>query len=137
MANKKAILDRLYRDLQQLGHSPVRSTYAVTLGNCIVRYKDNTMSGPMGGVSDAAAPFLGMGAGNPGVIQISGLVDADVAITDIFITAADLEVMRLCSGFANDVQVVAGDTASVGSAYGAGTELALLSASADLRVLGQ
>jgi len=137
MANKQAILNKLQRDLEQLGLSPVRSAYAVTLGNVIVRYLDNAMSGPMGGVSAANAPYLGLGAGNPGQIEISGLLDADAALTDIFVTESDLTVLRLCSQFANDIVVLAGDTASVALANGAGTQLAYLPADANLRVLGQ
>lgn len=137
MPNKISILNKLARDLEQLGYSPVRSAYAVTLSNCIVRYSDNTMSGPMGGVSDANAPYLGLGAGNPGVLQISGLLDADAALTDIFAAEADLVVLRLCSQYANDVQVVAGDTASVAATIGAGAQLAYLPSDANLRVLGQ
>lgn len=141
MANKVAILNKLQRDLEQLGLAPVRTAYAVTLGNCIVRYGDNTMSSPMGGVSPATSPFLGLGAGNPGFIQIAGLLDADAAITDIFVTASDLQLLRLCSEFASDIQVIKGDTASVADPLGdysvAGDELAWISADANLRVLGQ
>lgn len=137
MPNNQAILDRIYRDLGQLGYAPVRSRFAVTLGNVIVRYADNTMSGPMGGVSPANAPHLGLGAGNPGTLQLSGLLDAHAAIADIFVDETDFVLLRLVSQFANDIVVVAGDTASVDDEIGDGAQLMYLPADANLKVLGQ
>jgi hypothetical protein len=137
MANKNDILNKIHRDLGQLGLSSTRTTYAVKIGNLIIRYLDDTMSGPMGGVSDASAPYLGLGAGNPGAIEVSGLLDADNAITDLLATEDDLKAFRICSMYGNSIAVLAGDTASADSENGAGTQLAYLPSDATLKVLGQ
>lgn len=138
MANRVQILDKIERNLEQIGLAPVRNSAEVlTVGNLIVRYENADIASPMGGVSDAASPFLGIGTANPGVIAISGLLDADAALADLFVDANDYRVLARCTSFANDVILRAGDTATATDSVGAGAELARLEGHPDLLGLGQ
>ena len=132
MAMHKQILDKLARDLSQLGQSVSRNaTNDVVVENgsadVTISYADAVFSPSMvGGVDGSVSPFLGIGAGNPGTITIR------VQSADTLAAALATPVAVIClhqlGGFANDVQVLVDST---------GAQLLRLRGSADLVNLGQ
>lgn len=117
MANREQILDKIKRNMVQLGivvdadaQSATTSKRYLQAGNITIHYTDAVIESPMGGIDDSTSPFLGIGVANPGKIVIAGLLDADSAIIDILVTAEDVQIMRICSGHANDIEVREGKT---------------------------
>ena len=117
MANKDAILDKIARNLKQRGLSEsvvVRSSGSVlvtkTGGDVLtISYVDKSIQSPMGGVSAAAAPFLGIGIAAPGSLKVKGAA-AETTIATVLDTVEALQVMAELTGFANDVIVESGAT---------------------------
>jgi hypothetical protein len=128
MANVRAVMDKLARNLQQLGQVVTRgSAYEVICDGVTVSYTLAQIQSPMGGVSDVASPFLGAGIAAPGSLKVKG--DAgENSIAAIFTTAANLLVLSQASKFANDIVVEAGDTTA---------QLARLAGHADLLGMGE
>ena len=128
MANKVPVLNKLARNLEQLGQVVSRGANAEVIASGLtVSYVDASIQSPMGGVSADSSPFLGMGIAAPGKLKIKGGAGEN-SIAAIFVAAGDLLVLSQCSKFANDVIVEAGDTA---------TELARLAGHADLQMMGE
>ena len=119
MANKEAMLDKIARGLVQRGvpaASVVRGPASVSVtkagGDVItVSYVDKAVQSPMGGVSAAVSPFLGIGVAAPGSLKIKGAA-GETAISDIMETAEALETLAQCSGMANDVVIEDGDSSA-------------------------
>ena len=140
MANRDAILSKIKRNLEMRGITVDVDSVSATTGyrylqvnNITIHYESADIASPMGGVSDAASPFLGIGTANPGNVIIAGLLDADAAIADVLVDEEDLQVLRICSGFANDIKIKAGRTdLSILAA-----DLAVMPGSADFNGLGQ
>ena len=116
MANKEQILDKIARNMSQrsLSAERVGETVEVTKAGgagdvLVVSYKEKSVQSPMGGVSDQASPYLGIGVAGAGSIKIKGAAGENT-IAAIFDDSDSLELLRECSGFANDVEVEAGDT---------------------------
>lgn len=115
MANKDAILDKIARNMVQRGYAnSVRSGDSVlvtkTGGDVLtVSYVAKSIQSPMGGVSDAASPFLGIGTAAPGSLKVKGAAGENTiaAISD---TVEALALMNELAGYANDIIVEAGDT---------------------------
>jgi hypothetical protein len=107
MANSKQILDRVARNLDQLGLAYTRSGNNVVLTNgsnaITVSYIDASILSPMGGVSPASAPYLGIGVGNPGQIQLKSSSTAADNISDVIDSVAAATLLHMVSGFANDI----------------------------------
>lgn len=138
MGNRVQILDKVQRNLEQIGLTPTRTgANVITIGNLIVRYEDADIQSPMGGVNDGSAPFLGIGIANPGVVTLSGLLDADATLASLFVDIDDYRVLSVCKGFANDIVLKAGNTATAADTNGTGAELGRLEGHADLLGLGQ
>lgn len=127
MSNPVQVLDKIKRNLDAVGVAATRNSTTVTAAGLTISYVDAAIQSPMGGVSDASAPFLGIGIGNPGTIKVKGAAGEN-SIAAIFVNAADLAVLACCARFANDVVVEAGDTT---------TELARLAGHPDLKMMGQ
>lgn len=127
MANSVQVLDKIKRNLDAVGVSATRNATSVTAAGLTISYVDASIQSPMGGVSDASSPFLGIGIANPGSIKIKGAAGENT-IAGIFVNAADLAVLACCTRFANDVVVEAGDTTA---------ELARLAGHPDLKMMGQ
>lgn len=110
MANRKAILDKLARNLEQLGMSVSRgAANQVVVENgaadVTVTYADAVFSPTMmGGVDGSVSPFLGIGVGNPGTLVMS--VAAADTLAAVFTTAIPVHVFSQLAGFANDIQVM-------------------------------
>jgi hypothetical protein len=103
MANSKQVLAKLARNARQIGLTVnSESQTAVVIENgandLTISYVDASFSpSVVGGVSDSASPYLGIGVGNPGKIAISS---ADAALS-----ANGMKVLALCAAMANDLQV--------------------------------
>lgn len=98
MANDVQILDKIQRNCEQRGLS-VSRTDATTLvaEGMTITYSSAVIQEPMGGVSDSAAPFLGIGIANPGKLELDTIPSS----------LAEFRVLRIMSGHANTI-VVAG-----------------------------
>lgn len=107
MANDMEILQKIYRNLKQMGYTVSMSGASVVVDNAsndlTVTYVAASIQGPMGGVSDAAAPYLGIGVGNPGVIKVTSAINTSGDMTDILDSATSAQVLAVVSSFANDV----------------------------------
>lgn len=115
MANKSAILDKIVRNMGQRGYASavVRSGDTVlvtkTGGDVLtVSYVDKSVQSPMGGVSAAASPFLGIGVAAPGALKIKGAA-AETSIAAIFDTVEAIQLLNEMSGYANDIVIERGD----------------------------
>lgn len=139
MANDVQILDKIKRNLQQLGitvsadaQSATTSRRYLQAGNMTIHYVDADIQKPMGGIDDSINPYLGIGVANPGVIVVAGLLDADSAIADIVVDATDLRILRVICGHANDISIREGKT----DLDVDGAELARLEGHVDLLGMG-
>jgi hypothetical protein len=114
MAMKKQILDKLARDLEQLGMSVTRgSANEVVVENgsadVTLSYADASFSpSMMGGVDGSASPYLGIGTGNPGKITLR-VAGCDTLATALA-TATPVKCLAKCAGFANDINVLVDST---------------------------
>ena len=108
MANKKQILAKIARNAKQIGLTVNNeSQTAVVIENgsndLTVSYVDASIQSPMGGVSDASSPFLGIGVANPGKIKIKSSSTANDNITDVIDSVVAAKVLHLCAGKANNI----------------------------------
>ena len=127
MANANQILDKLYRNLSQLGVAGLsRGATSVTAAGLTITYVAASIQAPMGGIDGTVSPYLGIGVANPGTIQIKGAAGQNT-IAAIFTSQDALNIVANACSFANDVAVQAGDTT---------TQLAYLAGHADLRSMG-
>lgn len=133
MANDVQILDKIQRNLEQIGITVARDGAKLEAGNIKVQYQAAVIESPMGGIDDSASPFLGIGIANPGQIIVSGLLDADTAIADVLVDADDLRILRVVSGHGNTILVKAGRTDDSILA----ADLAVLEGHVDMLGMGQ
>lgn len=106
MSNKKQILDKISRNLDQLGISNTRSATSVSAAGLTISYDDASIQSPMGGVDSSASPFLGIGIANPGKIHIT----TGAVLASAFNTADKARVLAVCAAFANNISVDNTDT---------------------------
>jgi hypothetical protein len=107
MANKKQVLDKIARNLDQLGIANSRgSANEVVIDNgsndLTISYVDASIQSPMGGVDSNASPFLGMGIAAPGVIKLKFQATSIAACLD---TAKVIQALAVCAGHANDLLI--------------------------------
>jgi hypothetical protein len=100
MANKEQILDKIQRNAEQLGLSGITRASASSLEaeGITITYSEAQIDSPMGGIDDSSSPFLGIGIANPGSIEF----DTDPA------TLGQFRLLRIASGFANDIIIPSG-----------------------------
>lgn len=127
MANSVQILNKLARNLDMLGVSYTRAATTLTVSGLIVSYVDASISGPMGGVSAASAPYLGIGVANPGKIKIKG-ASGETTVAGMIDSETNARVLALVCAFGNNVILESGDST---------TQLAEIPASVDMVGLGQ
>ena len=113
MGNRQPILDKILRNMLQRGITAVRSGDTVLVSktggdDLIVSYTDKVLASPIGGVSDAASPFLGIGVASPGTLKIKGAA-AETTIALMFDTSEALVLLAEVSGYANDIVIERGD----------------------------
>lgn len=117
MAMKKQILDKLARDLEQLGMSVSRGSAGEVVvengsADVTLSYADASFSpSMMGGVDGSASPYLGIGTGNPGSILLYVQSATTLALT--FTTPLAVKCLAQAAGFANDIQIMQGDGTSL------------------------
>lgn len=107
MANKVKVLDKLYRNLKQLGFTVSYGDESVVVDNgsndLTLSYVDAVVQAPMGGVDGSVTPFLGIGVAKPGKIKVKSASSASDDITDVMDSAVAAQVLVMVAGFANDI----------------------------------
>ena len=98
MANEKFILDKMQRNLEQMGVVVVRGAANLTAAGIVVTLEDPEIQKPMGGVDGSVSPFIGMGVANSNIIVL------DIAPIDL----DGFKLLAVCARFANTLKV-AGD----------------------------
>ena len=111
MANRRQVLDKISRNLDQLSIANTRDGDDVLADGLTISYEDASIQKPMGGVDGDVNPFLGLGIGNPGKIKIKG--DAgENSVAAIMDSEDRLKILRTAAGHANDIIIEEGDTAN-------------------------
>ena len=123
MANKKAVLDKIARNLDMLAIPNSRgSANEVIVDNAsndlTISYIDASIQSPMGGVSDAASPFLGIGIANPGKLKIKSSSTAADTIADVIDSIMAARVLAVCAGMANNIVLENSDATFSGEIRG-------------------
>ena len=126
MANSVQMLDKIKRNLDQVGVPATRNASSVTAAGLTISYTAATIQSPMGGVDGDSSPYLGIGVANPGKLKVKG-AGGENTIAAMLVSEADLKVLATCTRFANNVTLEAGDTA---------TQLAEIPGHADLLSMG-
>ena len=98
MANREQVLDKISRNLKQIGIANVRSSSDISVLGMSISYQDAEIQKPMGGIDDQVSPFLGIGIANPGKIKI------DMGSSD-FDSVDKLRVLRMAAGHANNIVI--------------------------------
>ena len=112
MSNEISVLNKIARNLEQLGETVTRSGNNVVIENgandLTISYDAATIQSPEGGVLDTCSPFLGIGIGNPGKIRMEGADECNCdceTIGTLFDTAIVVRVFHVISGHANHIIV--------------------------------
>lgn len=124
------ILDKLARNLQQMGVSATRSATSVVIASANVgsiSLVDASIQSPMGGVDGSVSPFLGIGVAAPCKIKIKGAAGKNT-LAAILASSADAVVLAACARPANNIIIEAGDTT---------TQLAEIPGHPDMLGMGQ
>jgi hypothetical protein len=124
------ILDKLARNLQQMGVSATRGATSVDVASANVgsiSLVDASVQSPMGGVDGSVSPFLGIGIAAPCKIKIKGAAGKNT-LAAILASETDAKILAACSRPANNILVEAGDSA---------TQLAEIPGHPDLLGMGQ
>ena len=129
MGMKEQILDKIKRNLDQLGIAATRNGADVTLdaSSRVISYEDSDLKSPMGGVDPQVSPFLGIGIANPGQLKMKG-AGGENTVAAIMADEETLRAWAVMGNFANDKILEAGDSA---------TELARVEGHEDLAGMGQ
>lgn len=107
-SNSVQILNKVARKCAQLGltvNSNSGSAVVIENGSndLTVSYVDASIASPMGGVSNAAAPFLGIGVAAPGQLKLKSSSTAADTIADVIDGAVAAKVFKVLASFANDL----------------------------------
>lgn len=137
MANSVQILAKIARAAEQAGltvNSATADQVVVDDGasDILIKYQTADLAGPMGGVSDAASPFLGIGVANPGYLVFSKNAAGDDTMATVFDTTETATMFAICAGFANDISVQDGN-----EGVGTSAELVRVAGNVDVIGLGQ
>jgi len=117
MSSKKAVLDKIARNLQMLGEDVRRGAANEVIvengsADVTISYADASFSpSMMGGVDGSASPFLGIGIANPGKITMS--VQGVDALATVLVTAKAIRSFAVCAAFANSIQLLDATTGLV------------------------
>ena|ERR1035437_5656289 len=121
MGNSVQILAKLARNAAQVGLTVnFQSSTMVVIENgsndLTISYVNAAILPPMGGIDNTISPFLGIGIGNPGKIQIKGAAGGTWGLTIDTLIAA--KVLCLCAAFANNILVVGSGDEALGEIRG-------------------
>ena len=125
--NKTQILAKIERNLKMLGVPATLGSQSVTVDSAVISCVDAAIQAPMGGIDGSSSPFLGIGVANPGQIKLKGAAGED-SVGKIISSELRAKVLSVLCGFANDVIIEDGDSASV---------LASIPGHPDLKGMGQ
>lgn len=131
MANSRQVLDKISRDLAQLGIANTRgSANEVIVANgsnqLTVSYVAASIQLPLGGVDGAVSPFLGIGIANPGKLKLKSSSTAADSIADVIDSTTAAQILANMAGHANDIVLENSDA----------TYSQLIRAHADMRDMG-
>lgn len=123
MANRKQILAKIARNAKQIGltvNSESQTAVVIENGSndLTISYVDASIQSPMGGVSDSASPFLGIGIANPGKIKIKSAISTNDNMSDVIDSLVAAKVLALCAGHANNILLENSDAAFTGEIPG-------------------
>jgi hypothetical protein len=124
--NSVQILNKIKRNLDMLGITATRNATSITVDNATISCVDASIQSPMGGVSGATSPFLGMGIVAPGQIKIKGNA-GETSVSLVISSELRAKVLAVVCAFANDVVIEDGDST---------TQLALIPGNVDLKMMG-
>ena len=121
--NKSQILAKIARNAKQMGLTVnSESSTAVVIENgsndLTISCVDASIQSPMGGVSDSASPFLGIGIANPGKIKMKSAISTNDNMTDVVDSLVAAKVLAICTRFANNVLLENSDAAFSGEIQG-------------------
>lgn len=114
MGQKKHILDKLARNLAQLGMDVRRGSAGEVVvengsADVTLSYAEASFTpSMMGGVDGSVSPYLGIGVGNPGKLTLR-VASAD-SLADALTTAIPVRCLAQCAGFANDINILVDST---------------------------
>ena len=105
---QEALLDKIARNCRQLGltvnsHSGTAVVVENGSNDLTVSLVDASILAPMGGVSGAVSPFLGIGVAAPATIKVKSASTAADTIADVLDSAVAAKLLKMLGGFANDV----------------------------------
>jgi hypothetical protein len=113
MANKRQMLDKVARNLAQMGITSSRVGDSVVVDNganpLTVSYVDASIQKPMGGIDNTVSPFLGIGVANPGKILLKSTGHVADTIADVIDSHIACVVLHEISGFANNILIENGN----------------------------
>jgi hypothetical protein len=102
------IMAKVARNCTQLGLTVLsNSGAAVVIDNgsndLTVSYVAASIDLPMGGVSPASSPFLGIGVVAPGQLKLKSSSTAADTIADVLDSVTAAKVLQVLAGFCNDI----------------------------------
>lgn len=102
------IMAKIARNCEQLGltvNSNSGSAVVIENGSndLTVSYVAASIDLPMGGVSPASSPFLGVGIVAPGTLKLKSSSTAADAITDVLDSVVAAKVFKVLVGMGNDI----------------------------------
>lgn len=107
MSQQKHILDKMARNLEMLGLTVTRSGVNVIVDNgsndLTLSYVDAVIMSPMGGISDAVSPYLGIGIANPGKLKIKSSSTASDSIADVLDSVTAAKVFHTVAALCNNI----------------------------------
>lgn len=110
MGQSRQVIRKLARNARLLGltvNSEDDSQFVVENGgnDITVKYEERSFNpSVVGGIDSSVSPFLGIKAGNPGIIRIE--------CVDTSLSAVGMKVLAMCASLANDILVVLGPIGS-------------------------
>lgn len=116
MPNVSALMNKIARKAAQLGLTVNSNTGAAVViengsNDLTISYVDASIDSPMGGVSSASSPFLGIGVANPGKLKMKSAISTADTIADVVDSVVAAKVLHLLGSFANNVVLENSDAA--------------------------
>jgi len=110
------IMAKIARNCAQLGLTVnSNSGAAVVIENgsndLTISYVAASIDSPMGGVSSASSPFLGIGVANPGQLKLKSAISTADTIVDVLDSATAARVLTVLVGLGNDIVLENSDAA--------------------------
>jgi hypothetical protein len=102
------IMAKIARNCEQLGLTVNSNTGAAVVienasNDLTISYVAAAIDLPMGGVSPASSPYLGVGVVAPGVLKLKSSSTAADAITDVLDSVVAAKVFKVLVNMGNDV----------------------------------